>query len=439
MKVNKIYQGDALSTLKTFEDESINMCMTSPPYWALRDYGTASWEGGDEKCDHITGRANRNITEKSKKQTTSKGSFASETRDACPKCGAVRKDKQLGLEPTFEKHINKMCDVFDEVKRVLRKDGTCWVNYGDTYSNSSSGSVGYSNKSTLTTSSKKGSWAKGNKIQELPKKENTLPTKSLTMIPFRFAIEMVNRGWILRNTIIWHKPNPMPSSAKDRFTVDFEYLFFFSKSKKYYFEQQFEPHKEVSKKRAKYSKNAEDSIKRSDKMSYASAFTDYHLNPSGRNTRTVWKIPTQPFPEAHFAVYPEKLCRTPIRAGCPEFICKKCGKAREKIIERQKPPEEVFTKTKLHDGVGHFTKDGKIVGMGQKLQKWLNENPPKDKGLTDCGCNAGFRKGTVLDPFIGAGTTAVVARKLGRDYIGIELSKEYIKIAEKRLSQQVLT
>lgn len=441
---NKILQGDCLEVLKTIPAESVNMCMTSPPYWALRDYGTANWVGGDKNCDHII----PSDYTAGNKQKTNKGS-ARTYKNVCKKCGAKREDKQIGLEPTFEEHISKMCDVFGEVKRVLRKDGTCWVNYGDTYN-----------------AGRTGGWAGGKK--GISKPENApdqsgvnakgIPAKSLTMIPFRFAIEMVNRGWILRNVIIWHKPNPMPSSAKDRFTVDFEYLFFFSKSKRYYFEQQFEPHLESSKKRYPLGKKHRQPHKlygdarkvgHSHKTGGLNTYFDekgIELNPEGRNTRTVWKIPTYPFPEAHFAVYPEKLCRIPIRAGCPEFICKKCGKARERIIEkgkliRNQSPESHGSKTpegksrgskyiNKKDGSNMMAYDGKYI-PGMAYEKI-------EKGLTDCGCNAGFRKGIVLDPFMGAGTTAVVARKLGRNYIGIELSSEYIKIAEKRLSQQVL-
>ncbi len=179
MKTNIILNGDALKHLKGLPEKSINMCMTSPPYWALRDYGV---EG------------------------------------------------QLGLESTFEEYINKLCNIFDEVKRVLRKDGTCWVNIGDTYWGGGQGGNDYPGKQVVPSSGY-GHKAKGNSYK----------SKSLVMIPFRFAIEMVNRGWILRNTIIWHKRNCMPSSVKDRFTVDFEYIFFFSKKKKYYFETQYEP------------------------------------------------------------------------------------------------------------------------------------------------------------------------------------------------------
>ena len=301
MEVNKIYTGNCLEELKKLPNESVDMCMTSPPYWALRDYGV---EG------------------------------------------------QLGLEKTFEEYIDKLCNIFDEVKRVLKKDGTCWVVIGDSYS----GSNGVGWKETIgNTNRKVGGDRENFSLKKSLEIKDTLPPKSLVMIPFRFAIEMVNRGWILRNTIIWHKPNCMPASVKDRFTVDFEYVFFFVKSKKYWFEQQFEelltlPHKPGNKVRAGVLRND------NTEEDYARVWG----NPNGRNKRTVWQITTKPFKEAHFAVYPPELIETPIKAGCP-------------------------------------------VG------------------------------GVVLDPFFGAGTTGVVAKKLGRDFIGIELNPEYVRIAESRI------
>ncbi len=177
------------------------------------------------------------------------------------------------------------------------------------------------------------------------------------MIPSRFSIEMVNRGWILRNEIIWHKPNCMPESVTDRFTTDFEKLFFFVKNKKYFFKQQIEDTK---------AKVIEPRMKKEFRQvaSDNSKCKSFQSRTMSRNKRTVWKIETKGFSEAHFAVYPEKLCQTPILAGCPEG-------------------------------------------------------------------------GVVLDPFMGSGTTAKVAKDLGRLYLGIELNPEYIKIAEKRLRQEV--
>jgi len=329
MDVNKIYNGDALEHLKELPDECINMVMTSPPYWALRDYGV---EG------------------------------------------------QLGLEPTFEEYIKKLCDIFDEVKRVLRNDGTIWVNLGDTYYGSGKGAGGDIKDSKQV-------WAFENKekkvcqhcgkefdgyafqnfcgsacsgVDNTPRtKKGELQDKCLTMIPQRFAIEMINRGWILRNTIIWHKPNAMPSSVKDRFTVDFEYIFFFSKKKKYYFDTQYEAIVESSKKDKRLDKGPSKGIGKTEEGNYAMQHCG-SINSRGRNKRTVWTINPKPFSEAHFAVYPEELCEIPIKAGCP-------------------------------------------------------------KG------------GIVLDMFFGAGTTGVVALKNNRKFIGIELNPEYIEIANKRL------
>ena len=292
-----IIQGNSLEVMKQFPDESVDMVMTSPPYWALRDYGV---EG------------------------------------------------QLGLEPTFQEYINKLCDIFDEVKRVLKKEGTCWVNMGDSYL----GGGAKTGEGSLQL--RGGAWKDNPKLATL-KNNQTIPSKCLAQIPSRFAIEMCNRGWILRNEIIWHKPNCMPSSVKDRFTVDFEKIFFFTRSKKYWFETQYEPHE------SKPHKYNGKKIQKAAGNSRAESDGKEFYNPQGRNKRCVWRITTKPYKEAHFATYPEDLCITPIKAGCP-------------------------------------------IG------------------------------GIVLDPFFGAGTTGLVARKLNRDFIGIELNPEYIKIAEARIN-----
>lgn len=313
---NKIYTGHALEILKSFDDKSINMCITSPPYWSLRDYNTTPVKWNDDW------------------------------------------NGELGAEPDFEQYINHLCDVFDEVKRVLKDDGTCWVNIGDTYGGSCLG-LSYGVRS-------KGKKSFLKTTDYLPKVAHSrgIHSKSLLLIPFRFAIEMINRGWTIRNVIIWHKPNGTPESVKDRFTNDFEYLFFFSKSKKYYFEQQFEPYANTTVQRSKRNNNSK-------KTGQYKGLTVEHLQKmrekilsdesKGRNKRAVWHISTTGFKGAHFATYPTKLIETPIKAGCPE-------------------------------------------------------------------------NGIILDPFIGSGTTAVVAKELNRNYIGIELNPEYIKIAEDRIN-----
>jgi DNA modification methylase len=322
IKLNHIYQGEALEVLKTFPDKSINMIMTSPPYWGLRDYGTAEWKGGNPDCNHYrdnkskdSNTGHRNINHEHKI-----GVADSIYKDICKKCGAIRIDNQLGLESNFNEYINKLCNIFDEVKRVLKDDGTCWVNLGDTYSGGIPGSGGSGKKSGLNCKRNKDKTFHKDNKSVLRFKSNKInyivPNKSLCQIPQRFSIEMTDRGWILRNVIIWHKKNCMPSSVKDRFTVDFEYLFFFAKNKKYYFEQQFEKTIEIySEKRAKRPITSHG--KEPTPSGNSNNLTYNKLKPEGRNKRTVWTINPKPFKDAHFAVYPEELCITPIKAGCP--------------------------------------------------------------------------------------------------------------------------
>ncbi len=256
MKENHIYQGSALEVLKTFPDESIDCCMTSPPYWNLRDYGV---EG------------------------------------------------QIGLEPTFKLYITNLCSIFDEVKRVLKPQGSCWINLGDSYS-TQSGGMAQGKYGKLGTNV-----MDGQKIKQ-PKTE--LKDKCLCMIPERFAIKMINNGWILRNQIIWRKPNAMPSSSVDRFTVDFEKVFFFVKETKYHFKQQLEPIQNSTISRVRYPRCNEDSKGASG--NYGISATEYGDYSNGRNMRTTWDISLKPFGEAHFATYPEKLVETPLKSGCPE-------------------------------------------------------------------------------------------------------------------------
>jgi len=271
------------------------------------------------------------------------------------------------------------------------------------------------------------------RTERFDKTSNSVPEKSLCLIPERFALEMVERGWILRNNIIWYKSNPMPESCKDRFTGTYEYLYFFVKNKRYWFEQQFEQYTEP------LNRWGGDFTKPTDTTSDIEGVfaiqeregRNRRPNDIGRNKRDVWEINTQPYPDAHFAVFPEKLVETPILSGCPSQICKKCGRARERILE---------TRISLESGSGRSgcVPVGKWEGGAQELSGdydiRMGPVPRRiDVGYTDCGCNAGFESGVVMDIFAGSGTTGAVAKRLGRKYIGIELSEEYCKLHKKRL------
>ena len=318
LELNKIYQGDSLEVLKTFPDESIDMCVTSPPYWGLRDYG---------------------------------------------------EEKQIGMEDTPEEFIDNLCDIFDEVYRVLKPEGSCWVNLGDSYVNHKGAYTSRGQAINKRTSRDEPKYGKKLCMSSHPFYKD----KSLAMVPSRFAVEMMRRDWILRNEIIWYKSSCMPASVKDRYTVDFEKLFFFTKKKKYYFKQQLEPlvtpyELLVKDKRGKgwEGKGAGGSkLVNSVANHGGNKSMGETMNPDGRNKRTVWNINPKGFKDAHFAVYPPELIESPIDAGCPD------------------------------DGV-------------------------------------------VLDPFMGSGTTAEVAMKQGKNWVGIDLNPEYIKIADKRLKPTIV-
>jgi DNA modification methylase len=330
-----IHHGDALEILKTLEAESVHTCVTSPPYWGLRDYGV---EG------------------------------------------------QLGLEHTPQEFITKLVAIFREVKRVLRKDGTIWVNMGDSYAQGGSG--GCSDKSTLNG----GCGVKEReKLRKMAAKSisrkvpNGLKPKDLCGIPWRLAFALQADGWYLRSDIIWSKPNPMPESCQDRPTKAHEYIFLLSRSEQYYYD--IEAIKEPAIYQAEdtwpagwangsdhsaIAHNVSENRSKIRKDEPKGSFNGKHGDEAFRairemkNKRTVWEVPTFGFAEAHFATFPPKLIEPCILAGSP-------------------------------------------------------------------------RGGIVLDPFFGSGTTGLVALQNARKFIGIELNPEYIKMAEKRLLREDTT
>lgn len=283
MPEQKLIIGNSLDVLKGMPAESVDVCVTSPPYWGLRDYGSdpVIW-GGKKDCDHEW-----------------------DGTDHCPRCGAW--NGQLGLEPNPMEYVEHLCMIFDEVKRVLRSTGACWVNIGDTYSTVSGNAYC---KDQFSSDRLKESVKAGNELKRSLSSYG-FRNKSLCQLPSRFAIAMTDRGWILRNECIWHKPNCMPVSTKDRFTVDFEKFFFFTKEPRYYFEQQLEPLKSPDA-RSRFG------AKREGNANHMYSSNEYDASKlPGRNKRTVWTIPTMPSSEKHCAMFPITLIETPIKACCP--------------------------------------------------------------------------------------------------------------------------
>lgn len=356
---NNILQGNAIDVLKHIPDKSIQMCMTSPPYWKLRDY---------------------------------------------------RNEEQLGLEEDFTTYINKLCDIFDEVHRVLKDDGTCWVNIGDTYS--SDNKIGVSRK-------------------------------SLIGIPDRFKIEMINRGWICRNEIIWHKPNAMPSSAKDRFNEDYEKLYMFSKKVKYKFNTQYEEAVTSS----TQSKKQRKIIKTDTKYENVDEKIFRQGMHKGRGENLIEKreLPEQ---QDFVNVLRENFKIKDLYEELKEHGVKKSTiehwfRRDEAGFSYPKKEHWDLVKTDLFPeltNVWYETDDiNKNLHRGRlKRAVWsINTTAFKDAHfatypdeLVETPILAGTDKGDiVLDPFIGSGTTAKVSKKLGRKYVGIELNPDYIEIA----------
>ncbi len=328
--INKIHCGEVRELSDKLEENSINTIITSPPYWALRFYDIppSIWDA-DPNCTHEWQEYSVKVemyNNKAKLHWQNKGASRKTTPEAwdkkllvrkiCVNCGAW--EGWLGLEPDFNLYVKHLCDIFDKLKRPLRDDGTLWVNLGDThYTRSGSGFV---NDRIRRSPIGNTNINIANTIRGL----GLLPSKCLVLAPFRFAIEMCNRGWILRNVLIWQKNNVIPNSAKDRFTVDFEYLFFFTQNRKYYFKQQLEPYKTPTKQQYRPNPYPDKAINKEKGSKSGQGIHDGKrkredfFKVGGRNKRTVWNINTKPSKEAHFAVFPPELVKIPIDAGCPD-------------------------------------------------------------------------------------------------------------------------
>ena len=369
----QLYQSDARNL--PIPDNSVDCVVTSPPYWGLRDYST---EG------------------------------------------------QLGLEETFEEWVTNMVAVFREVWRVLKPTGTLWMNLGDTYAHSGSSGGG-----SPDGPRKSREIVHKAQIKTGGTMRNGIKPKDLVGQPWKVAFALQADGWYLRSDIIWSKPNPMPESVTDRPTKAHEYVFLLTKSPRYYYDADAIREQQITEAHGKMGNGL---IGAHNGMSHGRWNPDGERvwNPLGRNKRTVWEIPTQPYPEAHFATYPEKLVEPCILAGTSEKgVCSECGKPWERITDTPDWYKELD---------GHTAPDGhknlnRGVNAGFGAKKDSVTKPVTTIGWEPtCECNADTVPATVLDPFVGSGTTLAVAQRLGRKGIGTDISTEYLQLAEKRIS-----
>ncbi len=459
--VNEVLVGDARHI--PLPDESVHLVMTSPPYWSLRDYGVppSVW-GGESECEHVwavtqrtaeatssvhwqhakPGGANKN-RHGSRAAVGEAMEFTEVTSGFCQRCGAWL--GCLGLEPTPEEYIAHLVEVFREVRRVLRPDGVCVLNLGDSYA---------------------GSWGnfgardgqqRGKSEKQLPRKGNRdhtarpgtasvpgLKPKDKCLIPHRVAMALQADGWYLRSDCVWIKSNPMPEAVKDRPTTAHEFIFLLTKSGRYWWDADAirQPLAEGSGERydAGYKSKTRPhadrmAVGKSPVWDHSGINTDPAAHAArGRNFRTsdlvlddegvpiAYVCATRGFPGAHFASFPRELVLPFVKAACPPKACKECGagwlRRREKI--------------------GSFQRRGRGNAEGSPYQTQGSDQNVYAVGgwAPACECEAEAAPGVVLDPFAGSGTVGVVAAHHGRQFVGVDASPEYVAMANGRIAEE---
>ena len=312
--MNKIEFGDCREIMRKWASQGVKAqtCITSPPYYGLRDYGTAKWEGGDPNCEHSISMPTKwNDPKRGTKVLRPEVGHRGGSSSNCHICGAKRIDEQLGLEDTPEEYINNMVEVFRCVWDVLEEDGTLWVNIGDSYCNSN----GFARASPeYQREGRNNMPANDRKLDKLH--ATGLKTKDLIGIPWMLAFALRADGWYLRQDIVWSKPNPMPESVQDRCTKAHEYIFLLSKSHKYHFDHVAikEPLKGEPETRDKNAEGYQADYSKGDRFSKGERV----FGADGMaNKRSVWTVNTKPYSGAHFAVFPTELIEPCILAGAP--------------------------------------------------------------------------------------------------------------------------
>ena len=460
-----LYEADARAL--PLADKSVHCCVTSPPYWGLRDYGLGKWQGGDAECGH-EGTLLYGIGG-SEKQRSNLGTVGGDV-GPCQYCGATKEQPGIGLEPTLGEWVANIVAVGREVRRVLRDDGSFWLNLGDAYTSGNGGDGGRGTEN-------------GGVMHKLRRGASaTLPAKNLMGQPWRVAFALQDDGWILRSAIVWHKPNPMPESVTDRPTNAYEMVFLLAKQGKYFYDA--EAVREATKPyggehtgsaNGKQAKALSEG--RSEVHSGKGMMSPNYERPTSANARNVWTIPTQGRPDAHFATFPDELPRRCILAGTSERgVCADCGAP---WVRSTEVTEHVGHKPRLDEkrfkgGSGphpsntvqqlgwqptcgcnadcpHHGKeasrpadkpDSKSAHTPRNDGDRWNQNagggfipnPQETTGWqASCTCGANVIPATVLDCFAGSGTTLAVAQSLGRASVGTDLNREYLDIASKRI------
>lgn len=384
-------------------DNFVQTVVTSPPYWNLRDY---------------------------------------------------QADGQIGLENSVAEFVEVMVDVFRSVRRVLRDDGTVWLNLGDSYGATGGDThSGFNDRWSGRETEGDKQRATGKQFKTIKERGIKRPVapKNLLGVPWMVAFALQADGWILRQDIIWHKPNPMPESVRDRCTKAHEYIFLLSKSPRYFYDAYAikEPVSGTAHDRGKglnpKAMKVQDGVK-SDKLgrysgtkqnpSFAAAVSQLVEN---RNKRSVWTVGSKPYRGAHFATFPPELIKPCIAAGTSEAgACVECGAPYVRVVESERVATRPGGSGKTHrfdDSDGNVRQ---LVGNRDRRRHVVFENSTGFLPQCDCERNYETRPCVVLDPFNGSGTTGLVAREAGCDYVGIDLNREYLDLSCDRLRQGML-
>ncbi len=450
-------------------DNSVQCVVTSPPYWGLRKYsGEQELIWGDNHCDHqfdlpSPPRRKRNEADikdpHSKQMTHTANAYNATDTNFCSLCGAWR--GAYGLEPTPELYVQHTIEILREIRRVLRKDGVVFWNIGDRYASKVGGYSDTGSRGNTSVISKKTQAAvvKGKRIARGGNNpmSGTLKEKDLCLIPFRVAISAQTDGWWVRSVIIWNKPNPMPESVTDRPTESHEYILMLTKNARYYWNQEAvrEPVAPSTigrgpvdfggAKGRNYQPDETDPNYRGGNEQWGRTYDYTQSSANGRNLRSVWSFPTQPYPEAHFAVFPEKLPELCIKAATPEIgCCAECGAPWERTLDKKETLPVVDYDGKVsgleqNDGLRRMSGHLRAIRIKPGTHTSSFPQPATPGWQPTCKCNADKVPSIVLDPFAGAGTTLWVAKRLNRLAVGYELSSEYCDLALKRNRQQVMT
>jgi DNA modification methylase len=443
----EIRLGNALAILNSLPSESVHCCVTSPPYWGLRDYGVPAqvWDA-DHEHRHIWGPPvlvnATNHTDKRRWNHARNGRGEEQPEEKRPgrdrhrieqgnfcNCGAWR--GSLGLEPTPELYVEHMVEVFRGVRRVLRADGTCWLNLGDSYARDEG--KGHHQPGQLGKLAYISDGGGGRAAVAAKLEASGLKPKDLCGIPWRVAFALQADGWYLRSDVIWSKPNAMPESVTDRPTKAHEYLFLLSKSERYSYDAVAVQEKAVC-----------------DRVRGPALHPDL-VSTNGndglcrrplarvRNRRTVWTLATEPYSEAHFATYPTTLVEPCVKAGTSERgCCPECGASWRRMVETVSV-DPIDYEGKWSDADPSASGRRMLANVrGRRQAGEDHDNPfpaPRTVGwAASCAHGHNPVPCTVLDPFCGSGTTGLVALRLGRCFIGIELNTSYVAMARKRIA-----